>query len=94
MAPEQMLGKPVDARTDIYAMGCVLHYILLGVPPFERDSAIATGMAHCQERPVSLLNRRPELPAGWDSLVMRALEKSADQRFQSVPDLQAALEKL
>ena len=94
MAPEQMLAQVIDARTDIYAVGCVLHYALVGAPPFVRETPVAVGIAHCHEAPSSLIPRRPDLPAGWDVLVLRALEKSPDNRFQTATELRTAIEKL
>lgn len=94
MAPEQMLAQAVDERTDIYALGCVLHYALVGTPPFVGETPVAVGIAHCHDAPSSLIPRRPDLPDGWDALVLRALEKSPDKRFQSAADLSRAIETL
>jgi len=94
MAPEQMLAQVIDARTDIYAVGCVLHYALVGAPPFVRETPVAVGIAHCHEAPSSLIPRRPDLPAGWDVLVLRALEKSPEKRFQTATELRTAIEQL
>ena len=80
MAPEQLRGGTVDARTDVYALGCVLHELLAGRPPFVRDTDIATLFAHLSERP-------PELGGPFDEIVGRALEKDPAQRFQSAGDL-------
>lgn len=91
MAPEQLLGHPADARTDIYAMGCVLYYLVTGAPPFERASVMAVGLAHCQDAPKSLVESRVDLAKSWDALILRALEKSADRRFQSARELRAAI---
>jgi predicted Ser/Thr protein kinase len=94
MAPEQVLGKEADARTDIYAVGCILYHALAGVPPFARDSAIAVGFAHCYDLPTSLATHRTGLDSGWDALVMRTLAKDPDQRFQSATELRDAIDQL
>jgi len=94
MAPEQVLGKDADARTDIYAVGCILYHALAGVPPFSRDSAIAVGFAHCYDAPTSLVAHRTEIGTAWESLVMRTLAKDPDDRFQSANDLRDALDQL
>ena len=80
MAPEQLRGGTVDARTDVYALGCVLYELLAGRPPFVRDTDIATLFAHLSEAP-------PTLGGPFDEVVGRALEKDPAQRFQSAGDL-------
>jgi hypothetical protein len=94
MAPEQVLAHPVDARTDIYALGCVLYHAIAGTPPFVRDTPVATGIAHCNEPPRPLSMLRPDLGDGWEPLVLRAMQKDPANRFQSASELQEALEKL
>lgn len=94
MAPEQVMGKGADARTDIYALGCILYHALTGVPPFTRDSAIAVGFAHCYDTPPPLSTHRADIDRDWQSTVMRALEKEPGQRFQSVTDLRAVISGL
>lgn len=94
MAPEQVLGKDADARTDIYAVGCILYHALAGVPPFARDSAIAVGFAHCYDAPTSLITHRTGIHADWEALVMRMLAKEPDARFQSATELSEALDQI
>ncbi|MBA3688123.1 MAG: protein kinase [Chloroflexi bacterium] len=72
LAPEQIEGRPVDARTDVYSLGCLAYEMLTGSPPFDRDSDLATLMAHIQDPPPSLLGLRPELPETLDAAVARA----------------------
>jgi predicted Ser/Thr protein kinase len=87
MAPEQVRGGLVDARTDIYALGCVLYHALTGRPPFAAPSPIALGLAHCQDPVPAPRLLRPDIPAEWEALILRALEKDPARRFQSASEL-------
>ncbi|MEZ4446655.1 MAG: serine/threonine-protein kinase [Polyangiaceae bacterium] len=91
MAPEQIRGRPVDARTDVYALGAVLYHGLTGRPPFSGDSAIAVGFAHCNSPLVPPSAVRPEVPEAWSQLVVRAMAKEPSHRFDSAAELAAAL---
>jgi serine/threonine protein kinase/streptogramin lyase len=88
VAPEQIRGGHVDARADVYALGCVLHHALTGRPPHQRDSDEATMWAHLHEPPPPLGDQVP--PALGDVLV-RALAKDPGDRFPSAGDLGRAL---
>jgi class 3 adenylate cyclase len=93
VAPEQVEGRPVDARTDVYSLGCLAFEILTGASPFVRDSEMAVLMAHVQDPPPSLLARRPELSEALDAAVARAMAKDPAARFGSAGDFaRAALE--
>jgi YVTN family beta-propeller protein len=88
VAPEQIRGQRVDARADVYALGCVLFELLTGNPPFAaRDDKVAKMYAHLQEEPPRLRVLHPELPAELDHVVARALAKEPDERFPSAGDL-------
>jgi predicted Ser/Thr protein kinase len=93
MAPEQVQGKDVDARTDIYALGTVLYAMLTGHAPFERRTELATMMAQVSDPPppMASLAEGLELPAGLEAVVMRCLAKSADDRWASMEELVTAL---
>jgi hypothetical protein len=90
-APEQLTGGPVDARTDVYALGCVLHECLTGRPPFTADSNQALILAHLQAPPPSMRSARPDLPPAMDAVLARALAKEPARRFRSCGELAAAV---
>ena len=81
-APEQIEGLPVDARTDVYALGCVLYECLVGKAPFDRDAEITVMHAHLTTLPV-LTAARPDLPKALNRVLASALAKSKDDRFES-----------
>jgi hypothetical protein len=89
-APEQLTGGPVDARTDVYALGCVLHECLTGRPPFTADSNQALILAHLQAPPPSIRSARPDLPPAMDAVLAQALAKDPARRFGSCGELAAA----
>ena len=92
VAPEQIRGERVDARADVYALGCVLFELLTGSPPFAaRDDKVAKMYAHIEEEPPSLRVLRPELPGELDLAVRRALAKDPADRFPSAGDLAGAV---
>ncbi len=92
MAPEQVKGGVLDARTDVYSLGAVLYHALTGRPPFPGETPIQIGLAHCQDQVVPPRQLRPDVPAVWEAVLLRALEKTPVARFPSVAALQAALD--
>jgi serine/threonine-protein kinase len=80
MAPEQIRGKNVDARTDIYALGALAFHLVCGRPPFHGDNAIAIGFAHCSEEPPQPKLIRRDMPANLEAAILAALAKSPDDR--------------
>ena len=86
-APEQLDERDVDARTDVYALGCVLFQTLTGRVPYPRDSLPAKLFAHFEAPPPAVTALVPEAPAGIDHVIQRALAKDPDQRYQSAGDL-------
>jgi hypothetical protein len=92
-APEQILGAAVDARTDVYALGCMLYQTVAGKPPFERDNDVAKMFAHLSEPPPSLTAARPDLPAGLDAVVRTALAKEPAERHRSAGELASAAQR-
>jgi serine/threonine-protein kinase len=93
MAPEQVQGKEVDPRTDIYSLGAVLYAMLTGHPPFERRTDLATMMAQVSDPPPAMSSVVPGLvvPPQLEAIVMRCLAKNPDARWASMEDLVTAL---
>jgi len=90
VSPEQIEGTPVDARADVYSLGCVLYECVTGVRPYDRDSELAVVFAHLNEQPPKATDVRPELPAAFDDVFANALAKSRDERYSSCGELAAA----
>jgi predicted Ser/Thr protein kinase len=86
-APEQIEGTGVDARTDVYALGCVLYECLTGRRPYERDSEVAVMHAQLAEPPPAPSAVRPELPEAVDGVVATALAKAKDERYATCGEL-------
>jgi serine/threonine-protein kinase len=89
-APEQIEGKPLDGRADVYALGCVLYQCLTGALPYEKESEVAMLYAHLMEPPPSLAAKRPDLPAALDDVIATALAKAPDDRYSTCRELVAA----
>ncbi|MEA2310964.1 MAG: hypothetical protein QOE28_932 [Solirubrobacteraceae bacterium] len=81
VAPEQIEGTQVSARSDVYSLGCLLYHCLSGQVPFARDTDVAVIYAHLSEDPPRLSAVRPELAGGLDAVIAKALDKSPDRRF-------------
>ena len=80
-APEQIKGRRVDARADEYALACAAFVLLSGEPPFARDDGLAVLFAHLSEPPPRLTDRRQDLPAAVDDVLLRALAKTPEDRY-------------
>jgi len=91
LAPEQIEGRPVDGRADVYALGCLLYECLTGSVPYGRASRLATAWAHLEEEPPKPSAARPELPAALDAVIARALAKNPDERYESCRALAEAV---
>jgi len=83
IAPEQIEGGQVDARADVYALGCVLYEALTGLVPFPRDSTVGKMFAHLHDDPPPL----PDAPPAFEGIVQRAMAKRPDDRYPSAGDL-------
>jgi N-acetylneuraminic acid mutarotase len=92
LAPEQIREDQVDARTDVYALGCVLYEALTGFVPYPRERAADTMWAHVNEGPPSVLDRAPDVPIEFDIVVRRAMANEPDQRFISAEAMRRAID--
>ena len=91
MPPEQIEGRPLDRRSDVYALGCVLYESLTGRVPFERPTEVATVYAHLMDPPPVPSAARPELSASFDEVVATAMSKDPDDRYPTARALASAL---
>jgi ABC-type transport system substrate-binding protein/class 3 adenylate cyclase/tRNA A-37 threonylcarbamoyl transferase component Bud32 len=87
IAPEQIESGAVDARADVYALGCVLFECLTGVTPFDRDGDLQIVFAHLKEPPPLVTGFRPDLPERVDDVIQRALAKAPDERFSTCGEM-------
>lgn len=91
MAPEQVAGKSVDYRTDIYSLGLILYEMFTGSQAFQADTAVAVALKQMRETPPSPHEIEPSIPVGIERVILKCLEKEPAKRFQSVAELSAAL---
>jgi serine/threonine-protein kinase len=87
MSPEQVEGKPLDPRSDLYSLGVTCYHMLAGVPPFTGDTALAVAVQHLKKSPPSLENIRPDLPPALCRIVHKLLAKAPENRYQTAREL-------
>ena len=92
MSPEQVRGEMLDGRSDLFSLGCLLHALCTGEPPFRGNSSFATLRMITDEPTPSISVKRPELPAWLDAMVTKLLEKSPENRYQSAGEVASLLE--
>jgi eukaryotic-like serine/threonine-protein kinase len=93
MAPEQILGKKVDERADIYAVGVMLYEMMTGVPPYSRGDHMSVMYQHVQGKARVPQDVNPGLPPGLSDLIMKAMSVDKAKRFQTMEELRTALDK-
>ena len=91
MAPEQAMGKAVDARTDIYALGLMLYEMFTGTQAFQADTAVALALKQMNEAPIPPREMEPSVPVALEAAILKCVEKDPAARFQSVAALEAVL---
>ncbi|GAA1459243.1 Stk1 family PASTA domain-containing Ser/Thr kinase [Williamsia maris] len=94
LSPEQARGESVDARSDVYSMGCVLFELLTGEPPFTGDSPVAVAYQHVREDPPVPSSIRREIPPQLDSVILKAMSKNPFNRYQSAGEMRSDLMKV
>jgi len=91
MAPEQVAGKPVDYRTDIYSLGLIMYEVFTGKQAFEADNAVAVALKQLRESPPPPHELEPSIPVPVERAILKCLEKEPPKRFQSIAQLESAL---
>ncbi len=94
LSPEQARGESVDARSDVYSLGCVLFELLTGEPPFTGDSPVAVAYQHVREDPPTPSSMLAGVPAELDSVVLKAMSKNPANRYQSAAEMRSDLMKV
>jgi eukaryotic-like serine/threonine-protein kinase len=93
MSPEQVRGERADARSDLYAAGCLLYELLTGRPPFRGESPVAIAYQQVREIPIPPSHLDPQIPPWADAIVAKAMAKAAAQRYQSAEEMRADLQR-
>ncbi len=91
LSPEQARGELVDARSDVYAAGCVLYELITGDPPFTGDSPVAVAYQHVREDPIPPSQQNPAVAAALDAVVLKAMSKNPANRYQSAAEMRSDL---
>jgi serine/threonine-protein kinase len=91
LSPEQARGESVDARSDVYSVGCLLYELVTGAPPFTGDSPVSVAYQHVREDPRLPSSINPVIPPALDAILLKALSKNPANRYQSAADMRSDL---
>ncbi len=91
MAPEQVAGKPVDYRTDVYSLGLIMYEVFTGAQAFRAENAVAVALKQMREVPSPPHEVDPTIPNGIERAILKCLEKEPSKRFQSIAELETAM---
>jgi predicted Ser/Thr protein kinase len=94
LSPEQGRGESADERSDLYSVGCMLYELLVGEPPFSGDSMVSIIFQHISEPPTPPSDQSGDISSDIDAIVMRALAKDPDDRYQSAAEMKADIESV
>jgi eukaryotic-like serine/threonine-protein kinase len=93
LSPEQARGERVDSRSDLYSTGCLMYELLTGRPPFTGDSPVAIAYQHVRENPIPPSRLDPDIPPWADAIVLKAMAKSPNERYQTAAEMQADIQR-
>ncbi len=94
ISPEQVTGKEIDRRSDIYSLGVMMYEMSTGTLPFNADSPVSVAMKQVTDEPTPPREVNPYIPAGLEQIILRAMEKAPEDRYQSAEEMIAQLQKL